>query len=34
MGIEDLRYIGNTANPNWNGCPPEALARLGVSYED
>jgi hypothetical protein len=33
MGIEDLRYIGNTANPNWNGCPPEALARLGVSYE-
>jgi hypothetical protein len=34
MGIEDLRYIGNTANPNWNGCPPEALARLGVSYQD
>ncbi|HUF67926.1 MAG TPA: gluconate 2-dehydrogenase subunit 3 family protein [Longimicrobiales bacterium] len=34
MGIEDLRYIGNTVNPNWNGCPPEALARLGVSYED
>jgi hypothetical protein len=33
MGIEDLRYIGNTANPTWNGCPPEALARLGVSYE-
>lgn len=34
MGIDDLRYIGNTANPNWNGCPPEALAKLGVSYED
>jgi hypothetical protein len=33
MGIEDLRYIGNVPNPNWNGCPPEALARLGVSYE-
>lgn len=33
MGIEDLRYIGNTAVPNWNGCPPEALAKLGVSYE-
>jgi gluconate 2-dehydrogenase gamma chain len=33
MGIEDLQYIGNTVNPNWNGCPPEALAKLGVSYE-
>jgi hypothetical protein len=19
-------------NPNWNGCPPEALAKLGVTY--
>jgi len=33
MGIEDLRYIGNTVVPEWNGCPPEALAKLGVSYE-
>ena len=33
MGIEDLRYMGNTFNPNWNGCPPEALARFGVSYD-
>ncbi len=33
MGTEDLRYIGNTVVPVWNGCPPEALARLGVSYE-
>jgi hypothetical protein len=32
MGVKDLRYIGNTFNPNWNGCPPEALAKLGVSY--
>jgi gluconate 2-dehydrogenase gamma chain len=32
MGVKDLRYIGNTMNPNWNGCPPEALAKLGVSY--
>jgi hypothetical protein len=32
MGIKDLRYIGNTFNPNWNGCPPEALAKLGVTY--
>jgi gluconate 2-dehydrogenase gamma chain len=32
MGIKDLRYLGNTFNPNWNGCPPEALAKLGVTY--
>jgi gluconate 2-dehydrogenase gamma chain len=32
MGVEDLRYIGSTFNPNWNGCPPEALAKLGVTY--
>jgi hypothetical protein len=33
MGVTDLRYIGNTFNPNWDGCPPEALAKLGVSYD-
>ena len=32
-GIKDLRYIGNTFNPNWNGCPPAALAKLGVNYD-
>jgi hypothetical protein len=32
MGVKDLRYIGSTFNPDWNGCPPEALAKLGVSY--
>jgi gluconate 2-dehydrogenase gamma chain len=32
IGVKDLRYIGNTFNPNWNGCPPEALAKLGVTY--
>ncbi|MEO8909220.1 MAG: gluconate 2-dehydrogenase subunit 3 family protein [Gemmatimonadaceae bacterium] len=32
MGVKDLRYIGSTFNPNWNGCPPEALAKLGVTY--
>jgi hypothetical protein len=32
MGIKDLRYLGNTFNPDWNGCPPEALAKLGVTY--
>lgn len=33
IGVKDLRYIGNTFNPNWNGCPPEALAKLGVTYD-
>lgn len=33
MGIEDLDYRGNLAVPAWNGCPPEALAKLGVSYD-
>jgi hypothetical protein len=32
LGTEDLHYIGNTPQPAWNGCPPEALAKLGVSY--
>jgi hypothetical protein len=32
MGIKDLRYIGNTFNPDWNGCPPAALKKLGVTY--
>jgi hypothetical protein len=30
-GVKDLRYIGSTFNPNWDGCPPEALAKLGVT---
>lgn len=33
MGVQDLQYRGNQAVPAWNGCPPEALAKLGVSYE-
>ena len=32
VGVKDLHYIGSTFNPNWNGCPPEALAKLGVTY--
>jgi hypothetical protein len=32
MGVKDLQYLGNTVVPNWEGCPPEALAKLGVSY--
>lgn len=34
IGWKDLRYVGNTANPDWRGCPAPALARLGVSYEE
>jgi hypothetical protein len=34
MGVQDLRYIGNTFVAEWKGCPPEALAKLGVSYAD
>ena len=32
MGADDLRYMGNKVVPVWDGCPPEALAKLGVSY--
>ena len=30
MGIEDLGYIGNVSNPDWDGCPSEVLERLGL----
>jgi gluconate 2-dehydrogenase gamma chain len=30
MGVEDLGYIGNMMNPNWDGCSPEALKKLGL----
>jgi gluconate 2-dehydrogenase gamma chain len=30
MGVEDLKYMGNVPT-QWNGCPPEALAKLGLS---
>ncbi len=32
LGAQDLRYIGNTFVSEWKGCPPEALAKLGVRY--
>ena len=28
-----LQYMGNRSVARWNGCPPEALKKLGVSYE-
>ena len=31
LGWQDLRYMGNVFNPNWNGCPPAALEKLGVA---
>jgi gluconate 2-dehydrogenase gamma chain len=30
IGVEDLQYMGNVANPNWEGCPAEALTHLGL----
>jgi gluconate 2-dehydrogenase subunit 3-like protein len=32
-GIKDLPYLGNQMVAEWKGCPPEVLAKLGVSYE-
>lgn len=32
IGVKDLQYIGNQFVLEWQGCPPEALAKLGVSY--
>ena len=33
IGYKDLQYIGNVFNPGYNGCPPAALEKLGVSYD-
>jgi gluconate 2-dehydrogenase gamma chain len=33
IGVADLEYQGNMVVPAWSGCPPEALAKLGVTYE-
>lgn len=32
MGVQDLQYRGNEFVEAWKGCPPEALAKLGVKY--
>jgi Gluconate 2-dehydrogenase subunit 3 len=32
MGIEDLQYMGNKSVARWNGCPDQALNKLGVAY--
>jgi gluconate 2-dehydrogenase gamma chain len=33
MGWRDLQYMGNVANPKWDGCPPAANAKLGVTQD-
>ncbi|MDP9201052.1 MAG: gluconate 2-dehydrogenase subunit 3 family protein [Gemmatimonadota bacterium] len=33
IGVKDLQYKGNLFVPDWNGCPPAALRKLGVSYD-
>jgi hypothetical protein len=34
VGIQDLQYQGNTFVPRWDGCPPAALQKLGVAYDE
>ena len=31
MGVLDLRYTGNTFVAEWTGCPPEVLAKIGLT---
>ena len=33
MGIDDLQYQGNVFVSKWDGCPADALKKLGVSYQ-
>jgi hypothetical protein len=33
MGWDDLKYVGNVFNPNWDGCGDAANAKLGVSHD-
>ncbi len=34
IGVEDLRYRGNTFVTEWAGCPEPQLRKLGVRYEE
>jgi Gluconate 2-dehydrogenase subunit 3 len=34
MGMEDLQYMGNRFVPQWTGCPPEVMKKLGVSFTE
>lgn len=33
IGVDDLQYVGNVFVPEWTGCPPGTLDRLGVTYD-
>ena len=33
MGINDLKFMGNVFVKDWNGCPEEALKKLGLTAE-
>lgn len=33
MGWNDLDFVEPASHPHWDGCPPAALAKLGVSYD-
>ena len=33
MGMDDLQFMGNTFVAEWNGCPDEALRKLGLAGE-
>jgi hypothetical protein len=33
MGMDDLQYMGNRYVPEWTGCPPEVLKKLGVAED-
>jgi hypothetical protein len=30
IGVQDLKYMGNTFVAEWQGCPPEVLQKLGL----
>lgn len=32
VGMDDLQYVGNRVVTEWQGCPEDALKKLGVSY--
>lgn len=34
IGVADLQFQGNRVVAEWTGCPPAALAKLGVRYPD
>ena len=34
MGVDDIGYMGNVPNPDWQGAPKAALEELGVSYAE